>query len=108
MRRPAKVRVQLAFDHLLKGHGASATVAHLTQTTGIGKRQATRDVAAAYDRLQQEIEDCGIDRKKLTAQLINGLQEAMAKALATNHTSSVVGAARELRELLQLTSGGRT
>ena len=65
-------------------------------------------MAAAYDRLQQEIEDCGIDRKKLTAQLINGLQEAMAKALATNHTSSVVGAARELRELLQLTSGGRT
>ena len=108
MRRPAKARVQLAFDHLLRGHGASATVAHLTETTGISQRQATRDVAAAYDRLQQEIEDCGIDRKKLIAQLVHGLQEALAKALATNHTSSVVGAARELRELLELTSGNRT
>ena len=108
MRRPAKVRVQLAFDHLLKGHGASATVAHLTQTTGISKRQATRDVAAAYDRLQQEIEDCGIDRKKLTAQLVHGLQEALAKSLASEHTSAAIGAARELRELLQLTSGNRT
>ena len=108
MRRPAKARVQLAFDHLLQGHGASATVAYLTKTTGISQRQATRDVAAAYDRLQQEIEDCGIDRRKLTAQLVHGLQEALAKALATNHTSSVVGAARELRELLELTSGNRT
>ena len=102
MRRPAKARSQLAFDYLLAGHGGSATVAFLTEETGISPRQARRDVAAAYDRLQHDIEHCGIDRKKLTAQLVHGLQEAMAKALATNHTSAMVGAARELRELLRL------
>jgi hypothetical protein len=102
MKRTAAHRAQLAFDHLLQGHSGSATVAYLTETTGISQRQARRDVAAAYERLQRDIEDCGIDRRKLTAQLVHGLQEALAKALATNHTSSVVGAARELRELLRL------
>jgi len=102
MKRTAAHRAQLAFDHLLQGHSGSATVAYLTETTGISQRQARRDVGAAYDRLQRDIEDCGIDRRKLTAQLVHGLQEALAKALATNHTSSVVGAARELRELLRL------
>ena len=77
-------------------------MAYLAETTGISQRQARRDVAVAYDRLQRDVEDCGIDRRKLTAQLVHGLQEALAKALATNHTSSVVGAARELRELLRL------
>lgn len=102
MKRTAAHRAQLAFDHLLQGHSGSATVAYLAETTGISQRQARRDVAAAYERLQRDIEDCGIDRRKLTAQLVHGLQEALAKALATNHTSSVVGAARELRELLRL------
>lgn len=108
MKRNAEHCRQVALDHLLQGHSGSATVAYVTETCGISRRQSRRYVAAAYDLLQQEIEACGIDRKKLTAQLVHGLQEAMAKALATNHTSSVVGAARELRELLELTSGNRT
>lgn len=102
MKRTAAHRAQLAFDHLLQGHSGSATVAFLSETTGISQRQARRDVAAAYDRLQRDIEDCGIDRRKLTAQLVHGLQSAMAKALASDHPSAVVGAARELRELLRL------
>lgn len=108
MKRNAAHCKQAAFDHLLKGHSGSATVAHVSETCGISRRQSRRYVRAAYDLLQEEIEACGIDRRKLTAQLVHGLQEALAKALATNHTSSVVGAARELRELLELTSGNRT
>ena len=108
MKSTAAHRTQIALDHLLKGHSGSATVAHVAETCSISRRQSQRYVAAAYQQLSDEIEGCGISRREMTAQLVHGLQEAMAKALATNHTSSVVGAARELRELLELTAISRT
>lgn len=108
MKRPAEIRTQLAYDHLLAGHSGSATSTYLAQREGISLRQSRRYVSAAYQRMLDDIEEIGIDRPKMIAQLVHGLQEALAKSLASEHTSAAIGAARELRELLELTSGNRT
>ena len=60
-------------------------MAFLTDETGISPRQARRDVAAAYDRLQHDIEHCGIDRKgALYTAAMGGAFRSMA---ASGYTS---------------------
>jgi len=93
-----------ALQLLLAGRSASATVSQLTQTQGIGRRQAQRYVAAAYKTIRGDIEQTKIDRRQQLAKLVHMLEEGAAVALATKNVGALVGACRELRELLQLTS----
>jgi len=91
-----------ALQLLLAGRSASATVSHLTQTQGIGRRQAQRYVRAAYEVIRGDIEQSKIDRRQQVSLLVHLLQEGAAVALATKNVGALVGACRELRELLQL------
>ena len=93
-----------ALQLLLAGRSAPATVSQLTQTQGIGRRQAQRYVAAAYEIIRGDIEQSKIDRRQQLAKLAHMLEEGAAVALATRNVGALVGACRELRELLQLTS----
>jgi len=93
-----------ALQLLLAGRSAPATVSQLTQTQGIGRRQAQRYVAAAYEIIRGDIEQTKIDRRQQLAKLAHMLEEGAAVALATRNVGALVGACRELRELLQLTS----
>ena len=95
-------RVSFAARMLLQGHSASRVVSDLAVREGISLRSARRYVAKGYQQLVDDLEDSGIDRAQVTAQLVHLLQEAMARALNSNHISAMVGAARELRELLQI------
>lgn len=91
-----------ALQLLLAGRSAPATVSQLTQTQGIGRRQAQRYVAAAYEIIRGDIEQTKIDRRQQLARLAHMLEEGAAVALATRNVGALVGACRELRELLQL------
>ena len=95
-------RVDIAAKELLKGRGASSVVAFLSETEGLSRRQAQRIVARAYRLITQDLEEAGVDRRELTAQLISTLQEAAAAALERNHITGAVSTCRELRELLGL------
>lgn len=95
-------RVDIAAKELLKGRGASSVVAFLSETQGLSRRQAQRIVGRAYRLITQDLEEAAVDRRELTAQLVNTLQEAAAAALERNHITGAVSACRELRELLGL------
>jgi hypothetical protein len=101
-RTVAAARLKLATEMLLQCRSGSAVVAALAESEGISKRQARRIVGAAYDELKKDIEDSGLDRSQLVAQIAHGLLESMGKALASGHGAVVVGAARQLDELLGL------
>ena len=101
-RTVAAARLKFATEMLLQCRSGSAVVAALSESQGISKRQARRIVSNAYDEIKKDIEDTGIERSQLIAQLIHGLQEAMAKALASGHGAVVVGCARQLDELVGL------
>jgi hypothetical protein len=100
-------RIQWAVDRLLECRSTSATVAAMADHWGISRRQARRLVGRAHAVLVEDLEETGVDRQQIVAQIEHGLMEALGKALASSQPAAVVGAARELRELLQLTNGSR-
>lgn len=95
-------RVRFAARMLLQGHSGSRVVSELAAKEGISLRSARRYVARGYQQIVDDIEEAGIEQVHITAQTIHMLQEGMARALNSNHISAMVGAARELRELLQI------
>ena len=101
-RTATTARVEYAIRELLKGRSGPSLTSELSESQGICRRQARRVVAMAYQQIQADIEQSDISRPQLVAQLIHCLQTAMAQGLASQHPSAVVGASRELRELLGL------
>ncbi len=101
MAASTNVRVEQAVRLLLQGRSAPGIVAELAEIHGISVRTARRVVARAYGVIQADLEQT-VDKKALTAQLVHAVQTAMAQALASGHSSAVVGCCRELRELLGL------
>jgi hypothetical protein len=69
---------------------------------GAGKRTGRNVVAKAYQQIQKDVADVGLDRKALTAQTVHCLQAGMAQALERGQINCVIGVSRELRELLGL------
>jgi hypothetical protein len=99
----AAARTDEALALLLAGRSASAIVSHLTQSEGIGRRQAQRYVAAAYEIIRGDIEQAKVDRRQQVAVLVHLLHEGAAVALQTKNINSLVASCRELRELCGLT-----
>ena len=95
-------RIQWAVDRLMECRSTTRTVADLAQWAGISRRQAQRLVGKAHSTLVADLEEAGVDRRQLRAQLVHGLMEGIAMALKQQHVGGLVGAARELRELLDL------
>ena len=95
-------RIAYAAKRLLECKSAPAIVAELSDHYGISIRQARRYVSGGYERMIRDIEDSGCDRQQLAAQLVVGLQQAMAQGLVSGHVSGVVGAARALADLAGL------
>lgn len=98
-------RIAHAAKRLLECKSAPAIVAELSDRYGVSIRQARRYVAGGYERMVRDIEDSGCDRQQLAAQLVHGLQSAMAMGLASGHPSAVVGAARALADIAGLYAG---
>jgi hypothetical protein len=95
-------RLDAAVKLLLEGNSPHTVVADIAARYGCGKRQGRNVVAKAYQQIQQDVVEVGLDRKALVAQTVHCLQAGMAQALASNQIGSVIGTARELRELLGL------
>ena len=74
---------------------------------GISRRQARRVVGAAHEELVADVENSGVNRQQMVAQLAHGLMEALSKAVASNQPAAVVGCARELNNLLGLSAAPR-
>ena len=100
-------RIQWAVDRLLECRSTSATVAAMADHWGISRRQARRLVGKAHTALVEDLQESGVDRRELVAQIEHGLMEALGKALASSQPAAAVGCARELRELLLLTGGAQ-
>ena len=95
-------RLDAAVKLLLEGNSPHTVVADIAARYGCCKRTGRNVVAKAYQQIQQDVVDVRLDRKALVAQTVHCLQAGMAQALASNQIGSVIGTARELRELLGL------
>jgi hypothetical protein len=76
-------RLDAAVKLLLEGNSPHTVVADIAARYGCGKRQGRNVVAKAYQQIQKDVADVGLDRKALTAQTVHCLQAGMAQALAT-------------------------
>jgi hypothetical protein len=101
-------RIAYAAKRLLECKSAPAIVAELADHYGVSIRQARRYVSGGYERMVRDIEDSGCDRQQLAAQLVHGLQSAMAMGLASGHPSAAVGAAKALADFVGLNSSHGT
>ena len=79
----------------------------MSEHWGISRRQARRVVGAAHNELVADIDDSGVNRQQMVAQLTHGLMEALGKAIASDQPAAVVGCARELNSLLGLSAFSR-
>ena len=95
-------RINEAVALLLAGRSASGIVSEMADKYGVTRRQARRYVGRGYEIIRDDIDAADVDREKLVSQLVNSLQESLAKAAAAGHICAVVSCARELRELLGL------
>ncbi len=59
-------------------------------------------LGAAHNELVADIDDSGVSRQQMVAQLTHGLMEALGKAVASDQPAAVVACARELNSLLGL------
>lgn len=100
-------RLDWAVRRLAECRSTTAVVAELSDVAGISRRQAQRLVGRAHLVLVQDLEGAGVERKALVAQLHHGLMEAMSRALKSNQPAVVVGCARAISDLLQLTTPPR-
>ena len=76
----------------------------MSEHWGISRRQARRVVGAAHNELVADIDDSGVNRQQMVAQLTHGLMEALGKAITSDQPAAVVGCARELNNLLGLSA----
>ncbi len=110
-RRVCKVEEQQRLDwavkRLMECRSTTATVACVSEHWGISRRQARRVVGAAHNELVADIDDSGVNRQQMVAQLTHGLMEALGKAIASDQPAAVVGCARELNSLLGLAAPSR-
>ncbi len=100
----AQQRLDWAVKQLMECRSTSATVASVAEHWGISRRQARRVVGAAHEELVADVENSGVNRQQIVAQLAHGLMEALSKAVASNQPAAVVGCARELNNLLGLSA----
>ena len=103
----AQQRLDWAVKQLMECRSTSATVACVAEHWGISRRQARRVVGAAHEELVADVENSGVNRQQMVAQLAHGLMEALSKAVASNQPAAVVGCARELNSLLGLSASSR-
>jgi hypothetical protein len=106
-RSATKDRINESVALLLAGRSASGIVSEMADKHGVTRRQARRYVGRGYEIIRDDIDESDVDREKLVAQLVNSLQESMAKAAAAGHTCAVVSCCRELRELLGLAAAAK-
>ena len=102
-----KQRLDWTIEKLMACRSTTATVAGVSEHWGISRRQARRVVGAAHNELVADIDDSGVNRQQMVAQLTHGLMEALGKAIASDQPAAVVGCARELNSLLGLSASSR-
>jgi len=100
-------RVSWALERLIECRSTTAVVTQLSDREGISRRQAQRLVAKAHKVLLSDIEQVGLDRREMVAQLVHALMESLSKALASNQPAAAVAAVRAIDDLLQLTAQHR-
>ena len=103
----AQQRLDWAVKQLMACRSTTATAACVSEHWGISRRQARRVVGAAHNELVADIDDSGVNRQQMVAQLTHGLMEALGKAIASDQPAAVVGCARELNSLLGLSASSR-
>lgn len=106
-RSATKDRINESVALLLAGRSASGIVSEMADKHGVTRRQARRYVGRGYEIIRDDIDESDVDCEKLAAQLVNSLQQSMAKAAAAGHTCAVVSCCRELRELLGLAAAAK-
>ena len=100
-------RLDWAVRRLTECRSTSAVVAEFSDSAGISRRQARRLVARAHQVLVDDLEEVGLERKALVAQLVHALTEALSKSLASNQPAAAVAAVRAIADLCQLTPSSR-
>jgi len=100
-------RLDWAVRRLTECRSTTSVVSLLSEREGISRRQAQRLVAKAYKVLLSDIEQVGLDRREMVAQLVHALMETLSKALASNQPAAAVAAVRAINDLCLLTAQHR-
>ena len=100
-------RMEWAVKRLCECRSTTAVIAELAEREGLSRRQAQNLVSKAHAVLVDDLEQVGLDRRELTAQLHHALMESLSKALASNQPAAAVAAVRAISDLCQLTTQPR-
>ena len=100
-------RIAWAVDCLIACRSTTVVVSQLSDREGISRRQAQRLVAKAHKVLLSDIEQVGLDRREMVAQLVHAFMETLSKALASNQPAAAVAAVRAINDFCLLTAQHR-
>ena len=95
-------RVRAFKKLLLSGGSCSTCVEHAATEWGLGHRQARRLVKRAWNEIQDDVGEIGVERREMLAWCIHQLQAAAGEGIKHKQPSVTVGACRELNLLLGL------
>ena len=96
-------RINWAVERLTECRSTTAVVAEMATRWGISRRQAQRLTAKAHAVLVDDLEQVGLERREMVAQLVHALMESLSKALASNQPAAAVAAVRAIADICQLT-----
>jgi|LauGreDrversion4_2_1035121.scaffolds.fasta_scaffold19801_3 hypothetical protein len=95
-------RIDWAVKRLAECRSTTAVIAELAESEGISRRQAQNIVGKAHGILVDDLEQAGLDRRELVAQLHHALMESLSKALQSNQPAAAVSACRAIADIFQL------
>ena len=98
----AAQRIDWAVKLLTECRSATAVISELAEREGISRRQAQNIVGKAHGILVDDLEEAGLDRRELVAQLHHALMESLSKALQSNQPAAALAACRAIADLFQL------
>lgn len=100
-------RIDWAVQRLIECRSTTAVVTEMAARWGCSRRTAQRLTAKAHAVLVADLEEVGLERRELVAQLVHALMESLSKAMASNQPAAAVAAVRAIADLCQLTTPQR-
>ena len=91
-------RVQEAQQALIDGYGTSTLASHLSEKWGCTRRNALYYIHKADLRLQKDLKK--VDKRDITARLINLLELNIQKSMRQNNYGAAIGGIRLMKDLV--------
>ena len=91
-------RIQETLQALIDGYGTSTLASHLSEKWGCTRRNALYYIHKADLRLQKDLKK--VDKRDITARLINLLELNIQKSMRQNNYGAAIGGIRLMKDLV--------